>query len=203
LYAGVLISFYLALMTTKQLEYIQSIMGGHRLEDFWYDRNADFDAICRQKEQHEPVWQQLVARIRLLDVFYLPHFREAAGGAPVHCHRLYIGYDAATQGIILNISYLTRQIGFYYCHYKVPITYPVIGTNGYPIAGIAYFPFDGVQDGIARACFELTQVYFPGFSLFNNFYATQPVENVIINETKHPLADLFQVIFGDCIMGIH
>jgi hypothetical protein len=171
-------------------------MGGHRLEDFWYDRHTAYDAIRKRKDEHTPAWNQLISGCHGLSIPQ-SRFRDAGDNAVLHGHRLFIGFEGGIQGIVLNISYLTNHIGFYYCHHRQPALYPIFEKNGAPLPHISYCPYNDKQLTLARACFLQAQLHFPDFILFDNLFATRYCEKMIVNRKLQDNAELFLIVFGD------
>ncbi|CAN5131877.1 hypothetical protein BH09BAC2_BH09BAC2_20470 [soil metagenome] len=114
---------------------------------------------------------------------------------------LNIGFPGSKEGIILNISYLLRMIGFYYCHYETKALIPISGRQGIQYS-LSYYPFNNVQE---VACIEVHNAVSSlcgELELFNNSFASVKMQNVIIDNTVQSEIDLFQLFFGTNMVGI-
>jgi hypothetical protein len=182
-------------------EIVRDIFDNEFLNAFIHDTHEPFNAAIRDKEAHQQIWQQLVADLRLIknNVW----LRDAAGAAAPWCNKVFIGFDQGQHGVILNISYISRMIGFYYSHFQMSPVIDVSSKTASTHRHVSYYPYNNDQELLTIELIDITRKYFTDFPVFNNIYASQKFNNVVVNDTIYNSVDCFQLHFGDDIIAIH
>lgn len=148
------------------VQIIQNNFGEHLLEQYETGQNQHYNDALYLKENSRENWETLIQQIKVIES--VKRTRDLAGGAAPQTNKLLIGLNGVQEGIILNISYLTKLIGFYYCDYNSIPLIPIVDSN---YKQISYYPYNNLQEQLARDVLSLTDTLFPEFFLFNNLFA--------------------------------
>lgn len=128
--------------------------------------------------------------------------RDISNASHLQTNTLIIGFNGTKEGIILNISFLPKYIAFYFYHENIHSETPIMDRFGNYNYNLSFFPFSLKQEDFVRDLLENLSVHFEEFSLFNNLYASDTIENVITDSTIREVYSLFHVIFEDNMYSV-
>jgi hypothetical protein len=118
------------------------------------------------------------------------------GGAAPEVNKLIIALGMR-QGVILNINYLSKLIGFYFCDFDTKAFIPIHSKLGYWDPMLSYFPFNETQLQFARELYSYVKLNFPDFELFDNLFANVKAYKVIVDLHIEDEIDYFQLLLDN------
>lgn len=181
---------------------IEKYYSASLIDTFLSNSNKAYNSGKEAKLVFVKNWEEIMQRIK--NITGIVKVRDVSYSSYPDTGKATIGINSElSQGITLNINYRCKKIGFYYCDYNHKSNTPIKDQNTALQSHLSYFPFNEVQQSVAREIFELTKQHFTGFDLFNNFFASKKAKQVIIDMTIVNESDYFQVFFDnnmDCII---
>ncbi len=162
------------------------------LESFLAKTNINFNDALAKKQSCATGWDKIVEMYKKKG-----YARDVSNASHQQTNTLIIGFNGNKEGIILNISFLPKYIGIYFYHQQMQTEIPIrdrFGKNNYHLS---FYPFTLKHEDFAKDLINHVQYFFSDFTLFNNLYASNTIDNVVIDDSIKETSTIFQVIFED------
>ena len=169
---------------------VRNYYDGSLLDTFLAKTNTNFNDALAQKQFYATRWDELVMSQKKKG-----YARDVSNASHRQTNTLIIGFNGIKEGIILNISFLPQYIGLYFYHETIQTDTPIRDSFGKFNYHLSFYPFSLKQEDLAKELINIVNFYFLDFVLFNNLYASNEVNNVIINDSIEQKSTIFQVIF--------
>ena len=171
---------------------IQTFYRAELLDSFLSNSNENYNKALQNKIDNKSTWDKVVK-------FYKEqgYARDVTNVSHLHTNTLMIGINGIIEGIILNISFLPKYIGYYFYHQNEKPIIPIIDKFGLENSQLSFYPFNRNQEIYCKEILDFVSNLFPTFKLFENLYANEKVTNVIMDNTIVKESFFFQVIFED------
>lgn len=156
------------------------------------------------------IYNKAVSQKNLLNSFcktLVSHYREQGNYARdisniahLHTNKIIIELSEKDGTVVLNISHLPKLIGFYYYHPLYKTESKIVGVDN--IKNLSFFPFTNLQVDMTNDIINYINPSCLNYNLFNNIFANNLINEVIIDGTLQEETTLFQVIFDTNFIGI-
>jgi hypothetical protein len=162
------------------------------LDSFLSSTNEIYNVALQEKSDSKMIWDEVVRYYKSKG-----YARDVTNVSHLHTNTLIIGINGIIEGIILNISFLPKYIGYYFYHQNEKAMIPIIDKFGMENSQLSFYPFNRDQEKYCIEILDFISNLFPTFKLFENLYANEKVTNIIMDNTIVKESTFFQVIFED------
>ena len=167
----------------------------------------NFQKLANERIELESSWSSFFSRIKEIDGFLRVTDRTA--GAYIYSFKAEIVLPD-NLGIGICLSQIGNLVGFYFTSQKINALIPfkeftssIGGLSNVVINPfISYFPYSEIQIETANQLIEISREFFPDFELFNNFFASDTIEDLVIDGKNFKKSELFQVLFTNNLVVI-
>jgi hypothetical protein len=113
-------------------------------------------------------------------------------------------------GIGFCLSQIGKLVGIYFTSQKhnslIPLKEFTSSIGEFPKESInpfiSYFPYSELQIEKAKHLIEISREFFPDFELFNNYCASDTIEDLVIDGKNFYKSELSQVLFANNLVVI-
>jgi hypothetical protein len=167
----------------------------------------NFEKLANERIELERSWSSFVLRIRGIEGFLKVTDRTPM--AFTYSFKVEVVLQD-NFGIGFCLSQIGKVVGIYFTSQKINALIPfkeftssVGGLSKVFInPSISYFPYSEIQIESANQLIEISREFFPDFQLFDNYCASDQIEDLVIDGRSFYKSELFQVLFADNLVVI-
>ncbi|RAI85777.1 hypothetical protein [Algoriphagus yeomjeoni] len=167
----------------------------------------NFEKLANERIELEKSWCSFVACIKENDQF--KRVTDRSSGAHSYSFKLEILLQR-NLGIGLCISQIGKLVGIYFTSQKpqaiIPFKEFTATVDEFSKESInpfiSYYPYSEEQVYFANMLIKCCEGFFPEFQLFNNLFASNKIEDIVIRGKNIYKSELFQVLFADNLVII-
>lgn len=167
----------------------------------------NFEKLANERIELERSWSSFVSRIRGIDGFL-----KVTDRTPMA-----FTYSFKAEVVLQNnlgvgfcLSQIGKLVGTYFTSPKINALIPfkefTSSIGEFPKESInpfiSYFPYSQIQIESANQLMEISKFFFPDFELFNNYFASTQIEDLVIDGKNFNKSELFQVLFANNLVVI-
>jgi hypothetical protein len=167
----------------------------------------NFEKLANERIKLERSWSSFVSRIMGIDGFL--RVTDRTPMAFTYSFKVEVVLQN-NLGVGFCLSQIGKLVGIYFTSQKINALIPfkefTSSIGEFPKESInpfiSYFPFSQIQIESANQLMEISKFFFPDFELFNNYYASAQIEDLVIDGKNFNKSELFQVLFANNLVVI-
>jgi hypothetical protein len=167
----------------------------------------NFENLANERIKLEKSWNSFLSRIKAINGFL--RVTDRTPMAFTYSFKVEVVLQN-NLGIGFCLSQIGKLVGIYFTSQKINALIPFkeftssIGEFSKESINpfISYFPYSQIQIESASQLMKISKEFFPDFELFNNYFASAQIEDLVIDGKFFYKSELFQVLFANNLVII-